>query len=191
MAIIKCSQCNQAISTKNSNCSGCGMKINSKPQKRQLSRIELGLIVVGVLILGSGLTLSMKWGVQAWNVNAQEHKICSTSDGVKVYELFNQISLEWDDALKLAGSTSRMNLPPRIAELQSIRRNIQAQVWPECAKPAQEHLISGMDSMIDGFILFLDSDNSEALSEAKLAIGESEFTLFSLELAKLKPSEKN
>lgn len=129
MAIIKCSQCDQAISTKNSNCSGCGMKINSKPQKRQLSRIELGLIVVGVLILGSGLTLSMKWGIQAWNVNAQEHKICSTSDGVKVYELFNQISLEWDDALKLAGSTSRMNLPPRIAELQSIRRNIQAQVW--------------------------------------------------------------
>jgi len=45
--------------------------------------------------------------------------------------------------------------------------------------------------MIDGFILFLDSDNPEVLSEAKFAIGKSEFTFFSLELAKLKLSENH
>jgi len=164
------------------------MEINNQLQKRQLNRIEIGLIVVGVL--GSGLVVSTQWGVQIWNAISQEQKVCSTSDDKKVYELFNQVSQEWDDALELAGSTSRINLPPRIAELQSLRRNIQTQEWPKCAKPGQEHLISGMNSMIDGFILFLDSDNAEGLSESKIAIGKSEFILFSMELAKLKPAEK-
>lgn len=187
MAIIKCSGCGQTISAKNLNCPGCKMETNNQPQKRQLNRIEIGLIVVGVL--GSGLVICTQWGVQTWNAISQEQKVCSTSDGRKVYELFNQVSQEWDDALELAGSTSRMNLPPRIAELQSLRRNIQIQEWPKCAKPGQEHLISGMNSIIDGFILFLDSDNPEILAESKLAIGKSEFTLFSLELAKLKSTE--
>jgi len=80
-----------------------------------------------------------------------------------------------------------MSLPPRVAELQNIRRKVQSQKWPECAQIAQAELLKAMDSTIDGYITFLDPDNSDLLSSAAMEIGQSHFLIFKIELQKIKP----
>lgn len=80
---------------------------------------------------------------------------CSTRDGRLVYDALHGHAREWDDALKLAHSTPRMQLAPQIQHLQRIRRDVQAQEWPGCALGAQRLLVMLMDAQIEGFIAFL------------------------------------
>lgn len=81
--------------------------------------------------------------------------VCSTKDGKKVYDLVKQYAQEWDDADKLAGSTSRIALAPQVAQLQCIRRDVQAQEYPPCGQDAQTKLVAMMDLTIQGYIDFL------------------------------------
>lgn len=155
--------------------------------KRKLNKIEL-LIIIAV---GTGLSFllfkGVKSGIDNWN---SRPVICSTTDGQKVYGLFDQVSSKWDDERKLAGSTSRVNLPERISVLQSVRREVDKQAWPECAQKAKKHLVKAMDSTIDGFIAFLDKDNPTELVQVDFEIGNSSFLLFKIELDKLKIPQK-
>jgi hypothetical protein len=81
--------------------------------------------------------------------------VCSTNDGRKAYDLLKQHGTEWTDAVTLAGSTPRVQLAPQIATLQRIRRDVQAQPWPECAQRAQALLVTTMNGIIDGLTDFL------------------------------------
>ncbi len=80
---------------------------------------------------------------------------CSTRDGRRVFDALNAHAREWDDAIKLANSTPRMQLAPQIQNLQRIRRDVQAQEWPACGQAAQGLLVALMDAQIEGFIAFL------------------------------------
>lgn len=125
-------------------------------------------------------------GLGAWSWTHRE-STCSTKDGKTVYSLLHEVSQQWDDEVKLAGSTSRMSLPPRISEWQNIRRQVQSQEWPKCGQVAQTELIAAMDSTIDGFIIFLDPDKSDYLSSAAIETGQSHLLTFEIELQKIKP----
>jgi hypothetical protein len=155
--------------------------LTTKLQPLTANKRILG-ISTGVLIL---LTTG---GIGAWSWTHREI-VCSTRDGKTVYSLLHEVSQQWDDELKLAGSTSRMSLPPRIAELQNIRRKVQNQQWPECAQAAQAELIQAMDSTINGFITFLDPDKPDFSSSADIEIGRSHFLKFEMELQKVKPKD--
>lgn len=80
---------------------------------------------------------------------------CSTEDGDLVYDLLDGFAQEWDDAIDIARSTGRIALSGPIGELQSIRRDVQRQEWPECATDAHGHLVNWMDGTIDGFLAFM------------------------------------
>ncbi len=79
----------------------------------------LGIGIGALILLTTG-------GIGAWSW-AHREIVCSTKDGETVYTLLNDVSQQWDDEVKLATSTSRMSLTPRIAELQNIRRKVQNQ----------------------------------------------------------------
>ena len=80
---------------------------------------------------------------------------CSLSDGRRAFDALNSVAQEWDDAVKLAGQTTRITIAPQIASLQGIRRTVQQQNWPSCAQPVQQSFIAYMDEMINGYLAFM------------------------------------
>jgi hypothetical protein len=77
----------------------------------------------------------------------------------------NPLVTEWQDALKLAGSTPRASLSPQIASLQAIRRKADAVAPPDCAKAAHAQLVKGMDLGIQGFLDFLAQKPSTMVNQ--------------------------
>jgi len=154
---------------------------------RKFNKFQITLFVVLGVGVGALLIKGVSLGIDTLINRAS---VCSTGDGQIVYDKLNQVLAAWDDEKKLAQSTSRINLPPRISALQAIRRDVEKQEWPQCSEKAKEHLLKGMNYTIDGFITFLDSDNPEVLATSSLALGESSFTLFKIELEKLKIPKK-
>jgi hypothetical protein len=108
--------------------------------KRKLNKIEISILIVLGVSLGTIGIKGVIFGIQAWK---NRPIICSTLDGTKVYSLLSDISARWDDGSKLAASTSRMNLSARIADLQSIRRDLDKQEWPKCSQKAKKIFSSG------------------------------------------------
>lgn len=64
----------------------------------------------------------------------------------------------WDDALRVANSTSRVNLATPVATLQAVRRDAEALTLSPCMDPAKEALVASMQHMIDGFIIWWRND---------------------------------
>lgn len=155
--------------------------------KCKFNKIEITVLTIVGTVASILLVNVFAMGIHAW---VNRPVICSTKDGRKVYELLDQVSAKWDDERKLASNTSRMNLPARISELQSVRRDVEKQEWPGCAEKAKGELLKGMNYTIDGFIEFLDSDKPEVFAISKLTLGESSFTIFKGELEKLKVPQK-
>lgn len=82
----------------------------------------------------------------------------------------------WDDAVKLAGTTSRIALPTQVAALQDIRRDASALTVPPCMDPAKVHLVNSMQATIDAFMAFMRNDMKlgevfaqEKFDEARIA----------------------
>jgi hypothetical protein len=153
--------------------------------KWKFNRIET--VILG--ILGVGLSGAAAYGVnvgyQTFWVNRDI--ICFVKEDVTAHKLFEDIEDKWRDELKLADSTSRMALPTRVAALQEIRRELTDQEWPDCAAKAKESLTESMDSMIDGFITFLDSDNPDILVSLHIEDGTKHMEMFHLYMQALKP----
>ena len=145
--------------------------------------VALGLIYGGI----SAATPSIK----AW---WHYRNACSTSDGEKVYGLLYDYLYQWEDESKLANQTGRISLSPRIAELQRIRREVDQEEWPECAKDAKTILVAGMDYSIDGFIAFLQSSGSEEIDKLVTGVyftnAENRFDAFKEEIEKVNPKLK-
>src|SRR5215207_3493981 len=80
---------------------------------------------------------------------------CTTADGKRVTDILSRYAQEWDDTVRLAGSTPRINLAGPVGQLQKTRRDVQAQEWPECGRRAQGVLIRAMDAKIDAFTAFM------------------------------------
>lgn len=84
------------------------------------------------------------------------------------------IHSQWSDASALAGQTPRMSLPPQIAQLQQLRRDLDALNAPACAADAQIFLSASMGRAIDGYLGFLSqsdqSDVDQAFREASAGL---------------------
>lgn len=111
---------------------------------------------------------------------------CSTRDGQTVYARLNAFALEWDDAVDVAASTSRIALSGPVSDLQAIRRDVQRQEWPECASTAHDHLIQHMDYTIDSFLAFMQN-KSDSDVEVIMFKARAEQRNFESELKKLQP----
>jgi hypothetical protein len=110
--------------------------------------------------------------------------ICSTRDGKKVYDLVKQYAQEWDDADKLAQSTSRLTLSPQVAVLQRIRRDVQAQEYPPCGQKAQSKLVETMDYTIEGYLEFL-AEKPDPIVQTSLLRAQSAQIEFAAALSEL------
>jgi hypothetical protein len=107
--------------------------------------------------------------------------VCTTEDGKKVSDKLNQFATEWDDTLKLASSTSRIALATPVSQLQRIRRDLQAQTWPDCAQTAKGLLVGSMDATIDGNLAFM-AQKPDFVADADLKKGSELLASFSQEM---------
>lgn len=91
----------------------------------------------------------------------------------------------WEDAFVLANSSPRIALPPQIATLQSIRRELAEGEPAPCAQKTHDQFVEAMDEIIVAFLAFLGQEpdytvkrhfeNATVLLEkVKAAIDESE-----------------
>lgn len=99
------------------------------------------------------------------------------SDAILAYsDDLSPILDKWDDAIKVAYSTSRSSLSPVIQDMQDIKREAEAVEPPACGGTARLLLLKSMEAYINGFIAFMgnesDSVVSDYFSEALTAIDD-------------------
>lgn len=64
----------------------------------------------------------------------------------------------WDDAVKVAGTTSRIALGPQVAALQAIKRDAEQLTVPPCLDKGKADLVLAMTSTVDGFLAFMRNE---------------------------------
>jgi hypothetical protein len=78
----------------------------------------------------------------------------------KIGEIFNR----WIDAEKIASSTSRSGLSGPVSNLQAIKRDMEAMTIPDCLKSAKFNYSYGMNSAINGYLLFMKQESTTAVN---------------------------
>lgn len=64
----------------------------------------------------------------------------------------------WSDAMALAASTPRISLSGPIANLQTIRLEVQEMAVPNCLQDSRRHLVTGMNAGVEGMLTFMRQD---------------------------------
>ena len=80
------------------------------------------------------------------------------------------IYAKWNDAVS-SNSTPRIALSGPVASLQSLKRDAELPLVPECLVEPKKKMIAGMEKVIDGFIGFMD-DRDIGKIIASLRFGE-------------------
>lgn len=65
----------------------------------------------------------------------------------------------WNDAYRLANNTSRIALAGQVSVLQSLKREAESTVLPECFGDSKKKMVSGMSEVIEGFVQFMADPN--------------------------------
>lgn len=96
---------------------------------------------------------------------------------------------EWEDALAVAGSTSRISLAGPMAELQQIRREAgDIEDVPECATAAHDLLLQAMDDAIDAMLAFAAQEEDTRVTDL-MEIAANRYESFNREYGRLAEEE--
>jgi hypothetical protein len=74
--------------------------------------------------------------------------------------VFQKYLGRWDDANQLAGASTRVSLNGPVATLQSVRRDAQAEPWPDCATNTALLMDQAMKTEIDAYVTWMSIDYS-------------------------------
>lgn len=66
--------------------------------------------------------------------------------------------VRWDDAVKVALTSGRIALPGPVGILQATRREAEELTVPPCLDEAKAHLVKGMNSTVEGFLVFMRNE---------------------------------
>jgi len=83
---------------------------------------------------------------------------CPKDEATSSIDEMMDLSEEWDDAMAVANSTSRIGLTGPIGDLQEIKREAGRMEVPPCLEWAQTRLIKMMEFGIDGFLAFASEE---------------------------------
>jgi hypothetical protein len=86
---------------------------------------------------------------------------CPKNEAITSIDEMMNLSEEWDDAMAVANSTSRIGLAGPIGNLQAIKREADRLEVPPCLEWTQTRLIKMMEHGINGFLAFA-SDEPES-----------------------------
>jgi hypothetical protein len=86
----------------------------------------------------------------------------------KLTEQKNKVHLvlrKWEDAIKLAGMTSRISLPQPLSQMQAIRREMEDLKSNDCLNKATKTMADGMNEAIFAFEMFIKFPSNSSASE--------------------------
>lgn len=90
-----------------------------------------------------------------------QRKAAEAKQGVaKSVADLNAIFVKWNDANRLADSTSRIALSGPVGNLQAIKREASSITVPACLDEAKQSLLDGMGANIEGFMIFMANENN-------------------------------
>lgn len=92
---------------------------------------------------------------------------CTSRDSYK--KQMNDIIKEWDDAIKIASSTSRVVLSSPVAKLQDIKRKAEKIKVSDSLKNCHQHLLNYMNFNIESFLEFMRSNTVTSEGLIRLA----------------------
>lgn len=135
---------------------------------------QSGLTLLSLLIYLLVLAALISVGVAIWNYTKSEEErkqqIIKTQMVIKQLDQLQNINQEWEPALRLAASTSRIALAPPVQRMQDLRSKVRNQATEGCVSDVKRNLLMHMDLTIEAFLEFMqdhDSTSSELLSQAK------------------------
>lgn len=70
----------------------------------------------------------------------------------------DDVLVRWDDAVKVAGTTSRIALSQPVAALQGLRRDAEQLTVPPCLDEGKVQLVQAMDKAVEGFLVFMRNE---------------------------------
>ena len=80
---------------------------------------------------------------------------------------FNEIFTEWQDAEKVASSTSRIALAPSVSKLQEIKRNLASLSYAGCMETTRILYVTAMNTQIEAYLDFMRGSEGEAAAQLK------------------------
>ena len=95
---------------------------------------------------------------------------------------FDDVVLRWNDAVKVAGTTSRISLSGPVATLQAIRRDAEKITAPPCLDAGKVELLKSMSSTEQGFLVFMRNELKlgDVLSKGDFEDAEKAMVAFKL-----------
>jgi len=105
---------------------------------------------------------------------SNHHRFMSRLDEQK--KIFKEIEVpvaRFLDTLTVAKSTGRIALATPVLQLQSERSSLKSVSATGCILKIKEKYLQGMDKVISGFLVFMDSDNPDYESTILLTEGQA------------------
>ena len=87
---------------------------------------------------------------------------CPAQEREKFIQDAIEILRKFTDTYALASSTSRIALSPIVGEMQALKREMDALEPTDCGKLTKLHLVDAMNTIIDGFLAFMQEKESNA-----------------------------
>ena len=127
-------------------------------RSRRLSRIIAKVVLGAALVLLVVIMASSAVEIDILQISSLLGSKYTNDDYM---EDLDEVLDEWDDAIDVAQSTSRISLAPQIDRLQKIRRRAEELELPAAALPAHGDLVDHMTATINGFLALLGQKDEE------------------------------
>ncbi len=90
----------------------------------------------------------------------------------------------WDDAVKLAGTTGRINLSGPVSTLQAVKRDAEQLVVPPCLDTGKAELVKSMSQTIEGFLVFMRNELKLGETLAQIHFDEAKTAMSAFQRAR-------
>lgn len=139
-----------------------------------MKKNQHGLTLLSLLVYILALAVLGVIAYSGWTYIKQskedEKKKVTAQVALQQLERFQSLAQEWDPALRLAASTSRIALATPVQRMQDIRSKTNNQPAEGCVADAKRHLMAHMDYSIEAFLEFMQDHeytSGELLKKAK------------------------
>lgn len=133
------------------------VKTKQSRKKKNTSIFMIGILIILLIIVGS-FAVGDKVFVSLFATPTPTELPCKLQ-ALGYLASSQELIVRWDDANKLASSTSRIALMPAVAELQELRREFDNLSPPSCLFWAHGQLVLYLGETINGYLSFMTEES--------------------------------